>query len=233
VKAHVSAVFSFGVKQDVLSVNPCKGIDANPTASRERVLSEDEVAGFWAACDQIDPRRAAALRVILLTGQRPGEVASMRREHVRGNWWEMPGKPVAELGWPGTKNASSHRVYLSAEVIELIGEDGGFVFAGCRGNAIDDLGGAMRQVSAICGFDPPVTPHDLRRTAGSTITARGHGREAMDRILNHRRKSITDVYDRHDYANRDRLIMDDISGHILRLAEGRSEENVAAFRRAK
>jgi hypothetical protein len=39
------------------------------------------------------------------------------------------------------------------------------------------------------------TPHDLRRSALTTITRLGFGRDAMDRIANHRKGGVTDVYD--------------------------------------
>ncbi len=232
----ISAVFTFGVKEEVLTINPCKGVDENPTTDRDRTLSATEVPSFWTACENIHPVTAAALKVVLLTGARPGEVRHMRREHVKGQWWELPGQPVAELGWPGTKNAGSHRVFLTEQVLELIGSDDepGFVFANDRGNAIDGLEGAMREISKLCGFDPPVRPHDLRRTMGTTITGRGHGREALDRILNHRKKSVTDVYDRHDYALADQKIMEDVSAHIMRLVEGEEDNVIAAeFKKAK
>jgi integrase len=226
VKAAVSAAFGYAVKQDVVTVNPCKGVDDNPTNERERVLSETEISVFLRACDEIHPVKAAALKTILLTGQRPGEVSRMRREHIKDGWWQMPGRPVPELGWPGTKNGSSHRVWLSAKVRELIdmSSNVGYVFAGERGNAVSGLGAAMREISSRCRFDPPVTCHDLRRTAGTTITGRGHGREAMDRILNHRRKGVTDVYDRHDYAAPDKRIMEDLASAVM----GIRGENVIA-----
>jgi len=238
VRAAISAVFTFGVKEEVLSINPCKGVDDNPTTDRDRVLSDAEVVQFWNACEHdVDPVRSAALRTILLTGQRPGEISHMRREHIKGQWWEMPGRPVPELKWPGTKNGGSHRVFLTDNVLELIGEDNnaGFVFASSRGNAVNGLDIAMRQISRLCAFATAATPHDLRRTMGSTITARGHRREAMDRILNHRKKSVTDVYDRHDYAKADQKIMEDISAHLMRLIEGAPDDNVIAaqFRRGK
>jgi hypothetical protein len=58
------------------------------------------------------------------------------------------------------------------------------------------------------------------------VAGRGHGRDAMDRILNHRKKSVTDVYDRHDYAAADKLIMEDVGGAIMRLVDGKQEDNV-------
>jgi integrase len=151
----------------------------------------------------------------------------------------MPGRPQTELGWPGTKNAASHRVYLTSAVRDLIAamgdEEAGFVFAGARGNTVGGLSESMREISTLCSFAPAVTPHDLRRTMGSKITGRRHGRDAMDRILNHKKKSITNVYDRHNYAMDDQRIMEDISAHVMRLIEEEPEDNVIAaqFRRGK
>jgi integrase len=234
VKHAVSAVFKFAIDEEVVAVNPCKGVKDNPTSTRERTLADVEVQLFFAALAGVDPLRAAALKVVLLTGQRPGEVCHMRREHVKGRWWEMPGKPVSDLSWPGTKNKQDHRVWLSAPVMELIGTGtAGFVFASERGRRVDNLDAAMREISTAKNLNPAVTPHDLRRTLGTTITARGHGRDAMDRILNHRKKAVTDVYDRHDYAKADEAIMEDVAAAIMRLAEGRQEDNVAEFRKAK
>ena len=56
------------------------------------------------------------------------------------------------------------------------------------------------------GEDERATPHDLRRTCLTWITRLGFGRDAMDRAANHRTSTVTDVYDRHGYAE-DRRIM--------------------------
>ena len=112
--AAASAIFSWAIRQEILSANPCQLVERNQTKSRERVLSDGELPQFWAAFDAAGLVKSAALRMILLTGQRPGEVACMRREHLKDGWWEMPGDQVPELGWPGTKNAMSHRVWLPA-----------------------------------------------------------------------------------------------------------------------
>src|SRR5436190_7089662 len=110
--------------------------------------------------------------MILLTGQRPGEVAHMRREHVVDGWWTMPGAPTDT--WPGTKNGASHRTWIPGPALALVGNDRepGFVFAGLRGGPVAGLDGAMRTVCRALDVDR-ATPHDLRRTHGSTITALG------------------------------------------------------------
>jgi integrase len=218
--AAASAIFSWAVREELLKVNPCTSVERNETKSRERVLTDSEIPQFWALFDDAGIA-GAALKVILLSGQRPGEVAHMRREHIADGWWTMPGAPVPALGWPGTKNGAGHRVWLPAAVQELIGDGAsGAVFSG-----VSDLDRTMRQ---IIGELPRATPHDLRRTHGTTVTSLGFGRENMDRIMNHKPKdSVTDIYDRHDYSAEIRRVMEAVAAHIVGLASGRPvEDNV-------
>jgi integrase len=216
VLAAVSAIFSWAMKEEILPSNPCKLVERHEVTSRERILSNSEVPGFWAAFEELP--EGPALKVLLLTGQRPGEVARMRREHVVDGWWELPGKPVPELQWPGTKNGASHRVWLPSPVREIIGEDRtGFVFAD-----VDRLDGAMREICAKLKVER-ATPHDLRRTHGSTITAMGFGREAMNRIQNHVEGGIASVYDRHQYAEENTRVMETVAARIMALVEGRTD----------
>jgi integrase len=232
----LSAIYTWGVKEEIVAANPCKLVPRNPRGERERVLAASEVAPFWNALDDIDLMPASALRVILLTGQRPGEVAHMRREHIKDGWWEMPGAPVPELGWPGTKNAATHRVWLPHAVQALIAEltdslGDGFIFQGPRGGPARDLDGAMRTVAKKLGGEP-VRPHDLRRTHGSTITALGFGRDAMNRIQNHIEGGIADIYDRHRYETENKRVMESVAAKIMALVEGRANDGkVVALKR--
>jgi integrase len=118
--AAVSAIFTWALKEDILEANPCKLIERNPTKSRERVLSDSELPDMWASFDDAGLIVGTALKLILLTGQRSGEVCHMRYEHLRDGWWEMPGEPVPSVGWPGTKNGDAHRVWISKPGGELI-----------------------------------------------------------------------------------------------------------------
>jgi integrase len=224
--AAASAIFSWAVKEEIVASNPCRGVDRNATRSRERVLSDSELPRFWSAFDDAGLVVGTALKVVLLTGQRPGEVSHMRREHIVDGWWEMPGEPVPTLGWPGTKNGESHRVWLpkalQAAIVDLTddGVTSGFVFAGPRGRAVDGLDAAMRAICAKLGVER-ATPHDLRRTHGSTITALGFGRDAMNRVQNHREGGIASVYDRHGYAGEAKRVMEAVAAKIMSLAEDR------------
>lgn len=224
--AAISAIFSWGVKEEIVTANPCKLVDRNPTKDRERVLSASEVPLFWQAFGELDPVQGAALKAILLLGQRPGECRAMRREHIKDGWWEMPGEEIETIGWPGTKNHENHRVWLPKPVLKLIGNgaEKGFVFSK-RGRAVRPLDAVMRKISAKLGVEK-VTPHDLRRTHGSTITKLKFGRDAMNRIQNHTEGGIADVYDRHKYADENKKIMETVATHIMDLVEGRDGDNV-------
>jgi integrase len=230
--AAASAIFSWAMREEVggVKVNPCSHVQRNEIRSRERVLSTSELPLFWAAFDAAG-LAGTALKMILLLGQRPGEVAHMKFEHIDSGWWEMPGQPVPELGWPGTKNGQTHRIWLPKPVQSLLAEldrDGkGFVLAGPRGGAVERLDLVMRTICADLGIGDKVTPHDLRRTHGTRITALGFGRDAMNRIQNHKEGGIASVYDRHRYSAENQKIMEAVAADIMALAEaGPTIDNV-------
>jgi integrase len=235
VLAAASAIFGWAVKQEIIAGNPCRGVDRNESRSRERILADSEVPRFWAAFDDVGLVASCALKMLLLTGQRPGEVTNMRREHIKDGWWEMPGAPMPELGWPGTKNGASHRVWLPAPVREIIAEldDAGatigFVFPGLANSK--QLAATMRTICRKLVVDEKVTPHDLRRTHGSTICALGFGRDAMNRVQNHIEGGIATVYDRHGYAEENKRVMETVAARIMALTTGETDSKVVPIRR--
>jgi integrase len=241
VKAAASAVFSWALSEDLVALNPCSGIKTAKSTERERILSSDELPLVWGAFDSAGLVRSAALRMILLTGARPGEVEAMRFEHVRDGWWTQPGAPEPKTGWPGTKNGASHSVFLSPEVRAVIDavHDGawpveGFVFPSSRrGNHVADLAGAMRKICANLKIESKLTPHDLRRSAASTITALQFTEQDMDRILNHQRKRIGRVYNRHDYRKENQAIWEALGRRVIEIAEGRPAANVVPMGRGR
>jgi hypothetical protein len=144
----------------------------------------------------------------------------MRHDHIIDGSWEMPGKPDPNTSWPGTKNGATHRVWLPQPVRDIIaelnyGDNSGFVFG--QPLALSATMQTMCKRLAV----PRATPHDLRRTHGSTITKLGFGREAMNRIQNHKEGGIGDVYDRYQYEAETKHIMETVAARILALAEAK------------
>jgi integrase len=234
VLASASAIFTWAIKEEFagIKINPCNGVERNPTQSRERVLSDSEIPLFWASFDSAGLVESSALKMILLTGQRPGEVRSMRSEHVVDGWWNLPGQPVSKLKWPGTKNKQSHRVWLPLAAQKIIAEldTTGMIFANSRGTAIDNIEGAMRDICSSLGVER-ATPHDLRRTFSTTVTALGFGRDGMNRVTNHREGGIADVYDQFQYADENKKIMETVASRIMQLVENDNPDNVLTFKK--
>lgn len=250
--AQAGAVFSWAIKNEVvdLTANPCRGIERNTARDRERVLSDDEVPAFWNGFENAGLVKCSALRILLLTGQRPGEVCHMRwqdlnvGEHrlvdnsgqthrMTGAWWKLPGEPDGD--WPGTKNKQTHRVWLTEAALTILDEVAenreGPVFRSPRGGPIGQLHAAMADVCKSLGIDKAdkVTPHDLRRTHGTTVTALGFARDQMNRVQNHREGGIADVYDRHGYAYEACQIQEAVGGWLMALVEGQDDEKVVTF----
>ena len=191
-------------------------MEGNATKSRERVLSDSEIQLFWSAFSNAG-LSGTALKVLLLTGQRPGEVARMRYEHIADGWWTMPGAPEAATQWPGTKNGATHRIWLPKPARDIIAglntdDDGGFVFG--KVSLADMMRAVCEQLKV-----PRATPHDLRRTHGTTIAGLGFGRSGMNRIQNHKEGGIASVYDRHQYADENKRIMETVAAKLIALAE--------------
>jgi integrase len=224
----LSAFFTWAIREEIVAVNPVKGVEQHTTQSRERILSDAEIPQFWNSFDDAGLVRSSALKTLLLTGQRSIEVRHMRLEHVAGGWWEMPGQPDPKISWPGTKNHKTHRIWLPEAVQAIVAEltddaTTGFVFATERGKPVTQLDVDMQNICKKLGVKNKATPHDLRRSHGSTITKLKFGRDAMNRIQNHREGGISDVYDRHNYSEENRRIMERVADHIMALAEGRQE----------
>jgi integrase len=231
----ISAVFKWAVEEaDVLSANPCRDIKLADGKARERVLSAEELPEFWARFGKIGAT-GIALRVLLLLGQRPGEIAAMHREHIdREGWWHMPGLPKGK--WPGTKNARNHSVWLPKAVLELIGSGVGFptpdglAFGGQPAKTARAMRAAMAKICSELGVEQ-ATPHDLRRTHGSCITRLlgFGGRSALNRIQNHIEGGIATVYDRYGYSEETKRVMDQVAAELMRIAERRADAMVVAL----
>ena len=104
VLASASAIFSWAMKQEIVTVNPCKLVDR----TRPRTAS---------GCSRTPRSRCSgrgstrSLKLILLTGQRPGEVAAMQRSTSSTAGGRCRGSRRATGRGPRT--ARDHRVWLS------------------------------------------------------------------------------------------------------------------------
>lgn len=210
VQALISMVFSFAVDADLVKANPCSRLRKRGAENREtRVLSDDEIRQFWrrVITPPVTRRVGLALRLTLLTGCRPGEVAGIARVELSD--LDVPGQAGWLLPAERSKNGRAHFVPLSdlalsavLSGIELIADEDDYLFpspieAGgpITGHALTV---AMRRLTdKIVGpafkswkADPP-SPHDLRRTVATRLSQLGAPAEDVAAILNHVRSDVT------------------------------------------
>ena len=77
--AYLRALFNWAVKRGRLPSSPVLGVDApSKERTRDRVLSDDELRWLWRACEKIDWPFGPLVKLLLLTGQRRDEVATLR-----------------------------------------------------------------------------------------------------------------------------------------------------------
>lgn len=119
----VRKMFNFAIERDILNNTPCLGVKAlAPNNSRERTLTESEIKTLWVGLDSSEVAMSdelrQALKLILVTAQRPGEVIGMHTDELDGHWWTIPAERA--------KNGKTHRVYLTDLALELIGEQTAF-----------------------------------------------------------------------------------------------------------
>ncbi len=227
----IRKMFRFAVQRDILEHSPCDGVVMPAPLNRgERVLSESEIKALWVNLDSchVSDDIKNALRLILLTGQRPGEVIGMHTSEIDDKWWTIPAER--------SKNKKAHRVFLTDTAVNLIGElkvldketkkmkPKGFIFP-CphtkkiQGIAVNALAHVVRRnmvvpvlVNGKPVFDKkgdPVTenklgvtdftPHDLRRTAATFMSQIGFMDEVIDSVLNHTKQGIIRTYNLNKY----------------------------------
>ncbi|MHB1400668.1 MAG: tyrosine-type recombinase/integrase [Trichloromonadaceae bacterium] len=220
----VRAMFNWAVPRYDLEYSPCSNVKL-PTAEnkKERFFTEDEIRAFWKELDTsgMTEEMKRAFRLILATGQRPGEVIGAHSREIDGNWWTIPPERA--------KNKREHRVFLSPLARELFGTFEGFRFPSPRpilrgGKSIQKpievnaLAHAVRRNSSwaqkpepkkkkksvenepfFFTIKEPWTPHDLRRTCATHLGEMGYSDEVIGRVLNHTRAGVTSRYNRHQY----------------------------------
>lgn len=202
--ALVRKMFNFAESRELVQYSPCHRVSApSPENPRHRMLHVGELRTLLAmipAAEMWTPTQLALL-LLLTTAQRPGEVvgAQWAEIDVEESVWTIPSERA--------KNKLPHRVPLSAQALAILDlakahdSGGGAVFASRRGGGTmvhSLLSRAVARNRDNFGVEH-FTPHDLRRTAASHMTAAEVPRLVVSKILNHKESGVTATYDRHSY----------------------------------
>lgn len=223
-------VYNFAVEKDVLENTPWFGVRTPvKVESRTRVLSDDEIRRLWVSelpKTAISDEIKRIIKLLLVTGQRVGEVCGICENEVDGRWWTIPIER--------SKSKTEHRVYLTDMAIQLLGKPvngyyfcspsiksdthGKPIFAHIEKNAIShalrrnfnnyiprrniksNKASEVLQVTKDKKMDiSHFTPHDLRRTLATGLAKLGFHDEIIDAVTGHKKQGIVKVYNRYKY----------------------------------
>ncbi|MCC5956474.1 MAG: integrase arm-type DNA-binding domain-containing protein [Natronohydrobacter sp.] len=247
-------LLDFATDRDLIQANPLAGLrpssitvkgkrDPLRATVRGRILDADEIRAFWQGIEGPGFHRLTALclKLVLVTGQRPGEVAGMREDEIKGRWWTIP---AARRG----KTDSAHSVYLTDTALQIIAAAKaeidrlsrrrdmpwqGFIFEVTPGKPLNN--GAMakavlRQHQALGAKDCPQwgrwTPHDLRRTMRTGLSACRIRPDIAELTIGHVKSGIIAVYDQHSFDSERQAAWQAWETRLLQIVAGQDPDAV-------
>lgn len=189
--------------------------------SRDRVLSDIELAAIWKALP--NDQYGDIVRLLILTGQRREEIAGL-------HWSELNlAKSVISLPSERTKNSRPHDVHLSAAAVtildglprragrDLIFGEGAGPFQGWS-KAKAALDKAIADNCTENGHVVPWRLHDIRRTVATRMSDLGVQPHVVEAVLNHvsgHKAGVAGTYNRSLYGPEKRAALELWSDYVL------------------
>jgi integrase len=229
----LSTLFNWAVREGLdIPANPVHGTNCpEQPKSRERVLSDVELAKIWKACGDDDYGRI--LRLLILTAQRRDEVGGMQwseldtaaeqwilpsartknhREHV------LPLVPAALILLP-PRRADRHHIFGDGPRREGDQHRGFSGWSKSKAALDARILAARKTVDADAKALPRWTVHDLRRTAATVMADRlGVLPHIVEAILNHvsgHRGGVAGIYNRARYQAEMRAALELWTEHLF------------------
>jgi integrase len=111
--ALISKIFSWALREEIIQSSPAVQLPRyGKETEREWNLTPAEIKAVWGAFGQLGHPFVPAFKMLLITGQRRGEVAGMKWSEIDGSSWLLPGER--------TKSGKGHRVPLSTLARDIL-----------------------------------------------------------------------------------------------------------------
>lgn len=233
VRSSLSAMWVWGLRSGTIDGEnpvihvPKPGVEA----PRERVLSDAELALIWQATGG-DHDHDRIVRLLLLTGARREEVASMEWCEIEGTIWTLPRAR--------SKNGLPHEVPLGPVALAQMparrderrlafgeGEGGFSGWSRCKARLDERLEKIRRKAFAQQhGREPKAeellpmawTLHDLRRTLSTWLSETGTEPHVVEAVLNHvsgqAKAGVAGVYNKATYREPKRAALERWEAHV-------------------
>lgn len=207
------AFFGWCVREHLIDRSPMENMETPSNGvSRERVLSTDELKAVWKATETPYTHFSAIVRLLILTGQRRGEISRLE-----WNWINQDERIIC-IPSTATKNGRQHAFPYGDMVQAILNQtprygasvaSHPYVFPAARQrndkttvfNGFSKGKATLDKKSGITGY----TLHDIRRSYSSIMASLGVPQVVVEKLLNHvsggTLSPIASVYNRHAYMN--------------------------------
>jgi integrase len=209
----IKRMYAYAISRRLARFNPAAEVEAKYIAqhkSREVALTPKEVGEVIRTIYASSKRRShkLALHLLLLTMIRKSEMINAK--------WEEIDFEKGEFAIPGErmKMGKPHIVYLSRQAQAMLEElfalssGSAFVFPSCqslrKSICPTTLNASMRSMTFST---QKFVIHDFRRTASTQMNETGFNADVIEKCLAHDRKDIRGVYNRAEYADQRRELL--------------------------
>jgi integrase len=194
--------FNWCLKRRYITESPLTGFSPRSISNRSRVLADDELRAVWKASDECG-QFGAIVKLLILTGQRRGEVSAFRANFVSKDLCTIPAS-LAKNGREHTFPIGIMAASILNSVIPSALPNGFMLLFPARGKANSPFNGwskskeLLDKLSGVTDW----TLHDLRRTFATNLAEMGIAPHVIEKLLNHVTGTISGVaaiYNRHRY----------------------------------
>jgi integrase len=149
------------------------------------------------------------VKVLLLTGQRRGEVAGMRWSEIHNGLWVIPAARM--------KSKREHTVPLVPEVRALLdslprftsASKADYVFTNDGRRCLRNFDHVKNRIDALMPpGTPPFTIHDIRRSVRSSLAELGVSDTVAELVIGHTQKGLLKTYNLYRYESEKRAALE-------------------------
>jgi len=235
----LSSLFSWMLDTRRIKINPIIGLKApGVPKSRERTLSDAELVALWKCLEKVSNPFGDIVRLLILTGQRLGEVSGLRRTEVVSGVWTIPSIR--------TKNGVTHTLKFGSQAEKIINQwfeketpfNKVLIFSNTGKSAPSGWSKIKLKIDALMAEElgelPPWRLHDIRRTWVTNAARIGVALPVVERAVNHTSGSfggIAGVYNKHSFQEEIASAMVAMDRFVLDLVNGGPASNVIQLKK--
>lgn len=220
--------FGWCERRDYIDASPIRKLTKpHKEKERKRTLTDAELKAVWNACD--DDSFGKIVRMLILTGQRRGEIAALESGWLASDETNTP----LSITFPPhiTKNGEQHTIPLAQNAKNLLSE-ALHAYPRMRDSNSTLLFPSPKKAAVLLGFQKMKwhldersgvsdwTLHDLRRTWSTKSADLGAQPHIIERCLNHLTGSMTPLarrYNKHQYITEMREAFERYDAYISSL----------------